>query len=284
MSKKKHHHEEHEEHVNHEAWVIPYADMLTLLMALFLVMWATSQTDVNKMKQMSAGFADSLGIVGNGQGVGGNGILEGASDPKKADAKVDLTPKVGADAIAAINEQNAQQDAAKQQLEDVQKSISESAAQSGTASELAFKDEGRGLVVSIVSEGVLFDAGSADLRPEGRTVLDGLAASLAGLPNDVVIEGHTDNRPISTDRFQSNTYLSTARASTVLEYLVKNHGLPASRLSAAGYGDTRPVAGNDTPEGRAKNRRVDIAILSEPVPIPNPVSTSAPTDQPEGSS
>ena len=84
MSKKKHHHEEHEEHVNHEAWVIPYADMLTLLMALFLVMWATGQTDLNKMKQVSAGFADSLNIVGNGSGVGGEGILDGVPDTKKS--------------------------------------------------------------------------------------------------------------------------------------------------------------------------------------------------------
>jgi len=284
VSKKKHHHEEHEEHVNHEAWVIPYADMLTLLMALFLVMWATSQTDVNKMKQMSAGFADSLGIVGNGQGVGGNGILEGAPETKKADAKVELTPKVGADAIAALDLQAQQQEAAKQQLEDVQKSISDAAKQTGTAGELAFKDEGRGLVVSIVSEGVLFDAGSAELRPEGRAVLDGIAGTLNSTPNKLSIEGHTDNRPISTAQFPSNWELSSSRAAAVLKYLVVVHHVDPKRLSASGYGDQQPVASNGDEAGRAKNRRVDIAILSEPVDIP---TTTAPSQSPtseEGSS
>jgi chemotaxis protein MotB len=279
VSKKKQHHEEHEEHVNHEAWVIPYADMLTLLMALFLVMWATSQTDVSKLKQMSAGFADSLGIVGNGQGVGGKGILEGVEKTDPAEASVDLKPKVGAAALDALENQQEQQQQQidnQKQLEDVQKDITDAAAQSGTAGELAFKDEGRGLVVSIVSEGVLFDAGSAELRPEGRTVLDGLAGTLQTIPNKLSIEGHTDNRPIATDRFPSNWDLSSARASTVLRYLIDVHHIPAERLSAGGYGDTNPVASNSDEAGRAKNRRVDIAILSEPIDIPAPTTTVAP--------
>lgn len=278
MSKKKHHHEEHEEHVNHEAWVIPYADMLTLLMALFLVMWATGQTDLNKMKQVSAGFADSLGIPGNGRGVGGDGILDGSPETQKPEAKVEIAPDTGAAAIAAIEQQQQQQAAAKQQLDEVEKSITDTATNAGIADELAFKDEGRGLVVSIVSEGVLFDAGSADLRPEGRAVLDGLAATLNGIPNKLSIEGHTDNRPISNLRFPSNWDLSSARASTVLRYLTDVHRLPAARLSAAGYGDTQPVAGNDTNSGRAKNRRVDIAVLSEPVAVPTTGPIDVPTD------
>lgn len=285
MSKKKHHHEEHEEHVNHEAWVIPYADMLTLLMALFLVMWATGQTDLNKMKQVSAGFADSLNIVGNGSGVGGEGILDGVPDTKKSDAVVNIKPDVGAAAIAAIEAQHEQQAAAADQLDQVQKSITDTAAGNGTTGELAFKDEPRGLVVSIVSEGVLFDAGSAELRPEGRAVLDGLAGNLGSIPNKLAIEGHTDNQPISTARFPSNWDLSGARASSVLRYLTDVHHLPASRLSASGYGDTVPVASNDDDAGRAKNRRVDIAILSEPIDIPDtPTADTTTTDHQEGSS
>ena len=284
MSKKKHHHEEHEEHVNHEAWVIPYADMLTLLMALFLVMWATGQTDLNKMKQVSAGFADSLNIVGNGSGVGGEGILDGVPDTKKSDAVVNIKPDVGAAAIAAIEAQHEQQAAAADQLDQVQKSITDTAAGNGTTGELAFKDEPRGLVVSIVSEGVLFDAGSAELRPEGRAVLDGLAGNLGSIPNKLAIEGHTDNQPISTARFPSNWDLSGARASSVLRYLTDVHHLPASRLSASGYGDTVPVASNDDDAGRAKNRRVDIAILSEPIDIPaTPTADTTTTDHQEGS-
>ncbi|MFN8051648.1 MAG: flagellar motor protein MotB [Acidimicrobiales bacterium] len=267
MSKKKHHHEEHEEHVNHEAWVIPYADMLTLLMALFLVMWATSQTDVNKMKQVAAGFADSLGIQGNGQGVGGNGIFDGAATVQKPDATIDIIPKQDkAEAALQLQQQTAAAEAeAKKQLEGIQQQITSNAQQNGVAGELAFKDEGRGLVVSIVSEGVLFDAGSADLRPEGRAVLDGLADTLNSTPNKLSIEGHTDDRPISTARFPSNWELSTARAAAVLRYLVDVHHMDPKRLSASGYGDQQPSVPNVDDASRAKNRRVDIAILSEPV-------------------
>jgi len=271
--KKKHHHEEHEEHVNHEAWVIPYADMLTLLMALFLVMWATGQTDVNKMKSVAAGFADSLGIEGNGHGVGGAGILEGASDVVKGGAETDLAPKVG-EAMAALEEKLEKEQAARDaqaQLDGIEKSITDNAQQAGQAGELAFRDESRGLIVSIVADGVLFDAGSDQLRPEGRQVLDNIAAVLRVAPNRVSVEGHTDNRPINTARFPSNWDLSTGRAVAVLNYLVNTHHLDAKRLAASGYGDQHPIDSNDTLEGRARNRRVEIAVLTE-------VGSAAPVD------
>lgn len=266
MSKKKHHHEEHEEHVNHEAWVIPYADMLTLLMALFLVMWATSQTDVNKAKAVSTGFADSLGIQGDGQGVGGKGVLEGGEAVKINPAKVDIAPKQEAEAFSALEAQKFAEVEAKkeaQELRDLQGAIAKSERAAGIPNDLAFSIEGRGLVVSIVSEGVLFDPGSADLRPEGRAVLDGLIGPLKAAKNRISIEGHTDNRPISTARFPSNWELSTARASSVLRYLITAHGMDPSRLSASGYGDQQPVAPNTDDAGRGKNRRVDLAILSD---------------------
>ena len=278
MSKKKHHHEEHEEHVNHEAWVIPYADMLTLLMALFLVMWATSQQDMNKAKAVSAGFADSLGIQGDGSGVGGDGVLQGANAPKVTPDPVELKPKTDAEAYKALEaDQFAAEEArkAREELKKLQDSIQQGESQSGVPSELAFKQEGRGLVVSIVSEGVLFDAGSADLRPEGRAVLDGLVGPIAASGNRVSIEGHTDSRPISTDKFPSNWELSTARASSVLRYLVDAHGMNPSLLTASGYADQKPVAGNEDEAGRAKNRRVDLAISSDaPAVASTPASSS----------
>lgn len=277
MSKKKHHHEEHEEHVNHEAWVIPYADMLTLLMALFLVMWASGQTDLDKARQVAAGFADSLGIEGNGSGVGGVGIFDGAERIEESSAQPDIKPKVGAEAIAALGVQKAMEQSAAasaQQIASVEKALAENAARAGTGAELAFRTEPRGLVVSIVSEGVLFDPGSADLRPEGRRVLDGIAPTLHFIPNRIAVEGHTDDRPIATGRFPSNWELSTARAAAVLRYLVDWHRLNPGRVSASGYGDTQPAASNADDAGRARNRRVDIAILSE---IGSAAAPSAPT-------
>lgn len=260
--RKKAHHEEHEEHVNHEAWVIPYADMLTLLMAMFLVLWAIGQVDVSKAKAVSTGFADQFGLsTSAGSGSGGAGVLDGVAKPAEEDpvgfkSKVDKTMQ-----IAAQREQA--QATEKVQLEQAQQQIEAASAAAGLGGSLKFKMEGRGLVVSIVSEGVLFDAGSAEIKPQGRIILDEISKTLATLPNQLSIEGHTDNSPISTGQFPSNWELSTARASTVLRYLAAQHSLGQSRLQAAGYADQRPAASNDTDTGRAQNRRVDIAVLSE---------------------
>lgn len=277
MSKKKHHHEEHEEHVNHEAWVIPYADMLTLLMALFLVMWATGQTDTNKMKQVTSGFADSLGIEGNGSGVGGAGVLDGAIAVIADSTKPAIAPTIK-DAFEALDrqtEQQAQQQQAQQQLQDLQQTINQQVQSAGLSADLDVRVEARGLVVSIVSEGVLFDAGSATLRPEGLAVLDRLAASLASLDNKLAVEGHTDDRPINTAQFPSNTFLSAARASVVVDYLIQRHHIAPDRLEAAGYGASRPRVPNTDDVSRAQNRRVEIAILS---PALEPTTTTAPTE------
>jgi chemotaxis protein MotB len=113
-----------------------------------------------------------------------------------------------------------------------------------------------------VSDRVLFEPGQADLRAEGREVVDKLAAAIGRLPNKLAVEGHTDNVPIS-GRYASNWELSTARATTVLRELLERHGISPSRLSAAGYADERPLAANDTAEGRAANRRVELVVLAD---------------------
>lgn len=264
--KKRHHHEEHEEHVNHEAWVIPYADMLTLLMAMFLVLWAIGQVDVSKAKAVSTGFADQFGLASSaGSGAGGIGILDGAESPKEGPAPADKSPKIDKTMqIAPQDGAGAGVAPLTKQLEAVQQHIVAAAGPAGIETSLRYRTEQRGLVVSIVAEGVLFDPGSAELKPLGRVVLDNLAESLSDIPNQLTIEGHTDSRPISTDRYPSNWELSSARASAVLRYLSDHHGIAQRRMSASGYADQRPVDSNDTDGGRARNRRVDIAVLSLP--------------------
>jgi chemotaxis protein MotB len=176
---------------------------------------------------------------------------------------VPLTPEHEAMAMAALRQVQQEKEAASEdqtQLKGVQAAITSQAAASGTSQDLAFELQKRGLVVSIVTEGVLFDAGSADLRPEGKAILDQIAAELTKVPNDLAIEGHTDDQPISNSLYPSNWELSTARATNVLRYLTDVHHLDPSRLTASGYGDERPVAPN-TPTGRIANRRVDIAVL-----------------------
>jgi chemotaxis protein MotB len=120
--------------------------------------------------------------------------------------------------------------------------------------------DSRGLIVSLGEVG-FFDSGSDEIKPEGRALLDTLATSLMTLDNQIRVEGHTDNVPIHSGRFPSNWELSTARATSVVSYLVSKFGLSPERLSAAGYAEFRPTASNDMEEGRARNRRVDILVM-----------------------
>jgi chemotaxis protein MotB len=265
-----HHDEEHE---NHEAWVIPYADMITLLMGLFIVMWSIGNADLAKLEAISASFASSLGMASGSTGGpqnGGVGVLDGIDSPALTLEQIiletpDLTPERLEEAVGALAREEQAAEARQieyAQLQEVEEVITEHAGSTGVAAVIGFRYEERGLVVSIVSDEVLFEPGSAVLRAEGRRVLDGLADALLAIPNQVAIEGHTDSVPISNARFPSNWELSTARATSVLQYFVQSYGFPPNRLTASGYGEQRPLADNASPAGRSQNRRVDIAVLS----------------------
>jgi len=285
-------HEEHEEHVNHEAWVIPYADMLTLLMCLFLVLFAIGRTDASKAKLLALSFKSQLDGTGvdvlpGGVGVaplaGGNGVLDnsGAAVPTTEMAGIapvivapttsstlvvnDLpTTTTPADrALAAEGAALAAAQSAAESLAEVQAFLQGAADASGIGQQLGFSLEDRGLVVTIVTDQVLFAAGQAALQPEGVAILDLVSAALAAIPNRISIEGHSDSRPISTTRFPSNWELSTARATSVLRYLIDVHHFDPQRLSAGGYADTRPIGDNATESGAARNRRVEIVVLSD---------------------
>jgi chemotaxis protein MotB len=261
-------HEEHEEHENHERWLISYADMITLLAALFIVLFAMSRLDNMKFQKfahaLGASFhGNSGGLVsvqdggGDNVGNGGDGFFDGIA-PTTANG-----PDAAQQALANQTKQQQAATVEHQTLEATKQKIEQALQSVGLQSKVQFQFDQRGLVVSIVTDSVLFDNGSADLRPEGRAVLDGLAPALANLPNQIAVEGHTDNVPIATGQYPSNWELSTARATTVLRYLADVRGLPQGRLSAAGYADQRPIADNNTPDGRAKNRRVEIVVIAQ---------------------
>ena len=286
-------HEEHEEHVNHEAWVIPYADMLTLLMALFLVLFAIGRTDAAKAKLAAESFKSqlngsaqivSIGGVGDRPIVGGNGVLDnaGAAVPTTgltsaivpiqvgpAGLPAAVTAVDGPSATTPADRALAEQQVAVQAAQDsaaslaaVQQLLEAETTASGISNEVYFDLQARGLVLTIVTDTVLFDPGRADLQPGGVQILDLVADALTTIPNDIAIEGHTDSKPISTSQFPSNWELSTARATSVLRYLIDAHHLDPTRLSASGYSDTRPIDDNSTVAGEARNRRVEIVILS----------------------
>lgn len=264
-----HDHEEHEEHGNHEAWVIPYADMLTLLMALFLVLFAVGRVDTEKFRKLAESFRQEFGAgsasgqvveLGGGAGApldGGSGVLDLGSvavpEARAAEANDALAEKEAAEAAAG---------ATAAALDGVRESVQTHADAAGLGDAIGFRTEARGLIVAIVTDQVLFEPGRADLQPEGLQILDIITDALAPTPYDLAVEGHTDSRPISTSRFPSNWELSTARATSVLRYLVDAHGFDPTRLVAGGYADTRPLDAAPTAEAQAKNRRVEIVVLS----------------------
>lgn len=277
-------HEEHEEHENHEAWVIPYADMLTLLMCLFLVLFAVGNVDKQKFEKLSQSMRNEFGsgasdkIVSLGEAastgplLGGESLFESVTPTTATPSLVVANPgaiggDIGPAVIAPIVEVVVTDEVAAQQSYDellaLEQLVHERAEARGLADAVGFRFENRGLVVSIITDQVLFEESSAVLQPQGIEILELVADVLRASPNNISIEGHTDSRPISSGRYPSNWELSTARATSVLRHLTENIGFDPTRLSAAGYADTRPVASNDTPEGAARNRRVEVVVTSD---------------------
>jgi chemotaxis protein MotB len=266
-------HVEEEEHENHERWLVTYADLLTVLMALFIVMFAMSVVDKTKFEKLKQGLDE---YFGHGPELvdGGSGLLS----QQEATDQVDVDVAAAVAALHSERNRSAAAEKEKQDLLEAQRKILAVLKQKGLEDSVRFTIDDRGLVVTIVTDDVLFELGSADLRDAGREVLDGIGPALVPLPNPVTVEGHTDNLPIRGGRFPSNWELSTERATTVLRYLLEDHRLPAGRLSAAGYADQRPVASN-TPAGRHENRRVEVVVRSvaaDPTAVVKPAGQTEP--------
>ncbi|MEH7462121.1 flagellar motor protein MotB [Bacillus thuringiensis] len=251
MSRRKKKEKKHEEHID-ETWLIPYADMLTLLFALFIVLFAMSSLDAAKFKQMAVAFKDELS--------GGTGKKEFLSD-QKPKAEKDLSEKrpesekIKQQAEAEVKQQEMNE--LKEVQKNIDKYIEEKKLQSSFKTELTE----RGLMVTI-EDNALFDSGQATVKLESLNMAQEMSSLLvAASPREITVSGHTDNVPISNANFASNWELSTQRAVNFMQALLKNKQLIPQKFSAIGYGEYRPVASNDNPEGRAKNRRVEVFIL-----------------------
>ena len=256
MSRRRHaaHAEEHE---NHERWLITYADMITLLMAFFVMMYGMSILDLKKFADFKDGAAKQLGkspAITGGQGIlfAGTGIAEAASAPITGTG-----PRDGAaDAVQETGEVD---------QEHIGALVAEVRARlkaTGIAADTVEAEvDPRGAVLRF-RDMVLFESGSASLSREGLDVLDQIVLMLAHIDNLVIVEGHTDNLPTDGKGFATNWELSTYRATQVLRWLVEGRRLPAPRFSAAGYADTHPRYLNDSPEHRSFNRRVEMIILA----------------------
>lgn len=277
--------EEPEAHANHERWMLSYADMLTLLLALFIVMFAISKVDQKKYETFAHGTAQAFGQANlamqgqTGNMPGSDGIL-----PDQAPGQEAAVPDVAAEQPSPLTQSALQREKAAQQaaaderekLKKIQEQISGQLKAAGLQDAAKFEINERGLVVNIVTDKVLFDTGQATLRPEGRKVIDTVAPILKGVPNYMSIEGHTDDVPLNGVR--SNWELSTDRASAVLRTLVSD-GIPMSKISASGYADQRPIASNKDDAGRTKNRRVAVVVLPT-VPLGDSAAAANAVQQP----
>jgi chemotaxis protein MotB len=259
-----------EEHENHERWLVSYADMITLLAALFIVLFAMSQIDLEKFREFADQLRERFG--GGGTPTVIEPAVDGANPHRNGPVILTLMPEelAAAEAVIAGREESAAR-AERERMDAAVDSVTRALSAVHLQDAVTFRQEARGLVISVVADDVLFDLGSARIPPLGRALLDVVAPALASLPNEIGIEGHTDDRPV-LGGYGTNWELSAARATAVLRYLVEQGGLAPSRIYAAGFADQRPLVPNDSEAHRARNRRVEIVVLSQSSTVARPTA------------
>jgi chemotaxis protein MotB len=268
LSRKK---EKHEEEGGSERWLVSYADFITLLFAFFTTLYAISTVDAQKMGKMvtsmrasfdSTVFDQGSKTLSLSKGTGGTDSSSSVIPSRALPNSIQVANKTIKDWGATKTVSRKPVLSGGQSLGGLQRNV---VTLLGTAvlnnGKVRTYLEPRGLIISLGENGI-FDSGSDQIKPEGKALLDTIATGLTSMGNYIRIEGHTDNVPIRNSRFPSNWELSTARATAVVSQLIVKFGLRPDLISAAGYAEYRPAASNDTEEGRARNRRVDIIVLN----------------------
>jgi chemotaxis protein MotB len=253
-------------HANHERWLVSYADFITLLFAFFVVLYSTSQMDNKRVVQVSAAIHGAFQELGafSGSAQGSPVRVEAAPagneqvtlPPEQMVGNAPVTNNV---APPATNSTDSAADGLD--ISRLKRELEGALGDQIKRHEIEMRVAPEGLVVSLREVG-FFNSGTAELLPDGQAPLARIARILNARGFQIRIEGHTDNVPIHTAQFKSNWELSTARATEVVSLLVERYGFDPTQVSAAGYSQYRPVAGNDTEEGRKINRRVDLVIVS----------------------
>ena len=256
----------HEEKENHERWLVSYADFITLLFAFFVVMFASSQSDKGRAQQVSESVKKAL--EENQIATAIAGILGGTADQKGL-GNAQMRGPGGTQKISKETAQTMMELQASHQFltRELQHQIEQG--------KLIVNLTPRGLVVSL-QEAAFFPPGDDTVSADAYDTLHKIAEAIRQLPNPVRLEGHTDSVPIHNTRFRSNWELSAGRSIAMMEFLAQEFDVAREKMAIAGYADTVPVADNGTPEGRARNRRVDIVVLNqsglsvEPEPLKAP--------------
>jgi chemotaxis protein MotB len=253
---------------NHERWLISYADFITLLFAFFVVMFASSQSDKTKAQQVSNAVKDAIDKGGIPAVI--HSILGGTVD-EKGTGNAEMKGPGGAEKRTPQNTAKVVPDT-KVSVTDLMPSmayLTKALAEEMKANKIEVHLDAKGLVISL-RQAAFFPSGGDDIDPSGFKSIEKIAKTIRELPNPVRLEGHTDSMPIHNERFPSNWELSAARSIAMLQLLTGKYAIPNDRFSVAGYADTKPIEPNDTVEGRAHNRRVDIIILNQQIVVGGP--------------
>jgi chemotaxis protein MotB len=249
------------QHPNHERWLVSYADFITLLFAFFVVLYSSAQVDKRKVGELAMAIQvafQKLGIFESSSTK--PAVLESEPMPfSKVQMVENLPREERLDQV--VNPPRGPLSGPRPPMEQIQKQLQTALAPELKKHTVAITPTKEGIVVSLREAG-FFPSGSAQLRPGAGHTLADFVKVIAPYPVRIRIEGHTDNVPIHNSRFDSNWDLSTARATEIIKLFISKYDIAPDRLSAAGYGEYYPVASNDTPEGRAMNRRVDLVILT----------------------
>lgn len=255
MSKRRRKSKHDEEHVD-ESWLLPYSDLLTLLVALFIVLFAGSSIDMQKFQSISNAFNSEL--------TGGTGMFDypsplpegsqGSSDEQEEEQETQDVHYEDKQNVSGLGEEE------QERLAEIQKNINSYVQDNGLSEQLTTSLTYEGLSLTI-RDNIIYESGSADVDPDNIIVAQELSKLLEmDVPRSIIISGHTDNIPIHNSEYASNWELSVMRAINFMKVLLENQNLQPELFTAKGYGEFQPVATNETKEGRAKNRRVEVLI------------------------
>lgn len=248
MARKKKKHKHEDEHMD-ESWLVPYADLLTLVLALFIVLFAMSSVDAQKFQQLARAFNSTF--------TGGTSVLEYPSPTPNGemgplDVQKDRTPQ---------EDEEAQKQIEQKKLKEIQEKVNAYIKENKLETKLKTTLTDEGLLITILND-IFFDSGSADIRNKDKQLASEISELLVmNPPRNIIVSGHTDNVPINNSEYDSNWHLSVMRAVNFMKILIANEKLDPMAFSAKGFGEYTPVATNNTKAGRQKNRRVEVLVL-----------------------
>ena len=246
------------------AWVMTFADLMTLLMCFFVLLLSFSEMDVAKFKQLSGSMKEAFGVqseiqvktIPKGTSVVAQEFSPGKPEPTPINTVRQFTIDSNRNTLDALSRELKEIEETREHARRLRMALKKEIADGS----VSIQTEGMKVIVHIM-ENASFDSGYADVRPEFMPVLEEISTLIDNNSGQVTVSGHTDNVPISNERFRSNWELSTSRAVSVTHEILKRADIDPERVMVTGHADTQPRAPNDTPENRGKNRRVDISIV-----------------------